>query len=288
MRCTDDSNTVFKLSDLKKLYTERLEQLGGDSSKRINSTHLKNKILSQIPQLEAHNTPNEVVMSFKQDIGDSLLSAGQKRSDNDAVILMRAAQIVRKDIFQIQHKFEGSLVDESYNKSPTSLTALMQMILAGTNITKQIENNKETSIPVQSLTQLITFNTMKRQRPESEELHHNLERETSLPLYLGLLIHNKTRKRDLVDVLFQHGLSVSYLRVMQVSTDEANRVIEIYKNDKVVCPTTLRNGLFTTGNLDNIDHNPSSTSARSSFHGTAMSLTQRVTRQKRQHSSPCK
>ena len=46
----------------------------------------------------------------------------------------------------------------------------------------------------------------------------------------------------------------------------------------MVCPTNLRNGLFTTGNLDNIDHNPSATSARSSFHGTAISLTQHVTK----------
>ena len=58
--------------------------------------------------------------------------------------------------------------------------------------------------------------------------------------------------------------------------DEANRVIEIYEHDNVVCPTNLRNGLFTTGNLDNIDHNLSSTSAQSSFHGTAISLTQHV------------
>ena len=61
-----------------------------------------------------------------------------------------------------------------------------------------------------------------------------------------------------------------------MSMDEANQVIEIYKHDNTVCPTNPRNGLFTTGNLDNIDHNPSSTSAQSSFHGTAISLTQHV------------
>ena len=178
---------------------------------------------------------------------------------------MRAAQIVRKDILQIQQKFNGSLIDDSYNKSPVSLTALMQMILAGTNINKLTEINKEVSVPAQTLTQLITFNTIKRGRSETTSVRHNVKRETSMPLYLGLLIHNKTRKRELVDTLFQHGLSVSYQRIQQVSTDEANRVIEIYENDNVVCPTKLRNGLFTTGSLDNIDHNPSSTSARSSW-----------------------
>ena len=41
--------------------------------------------------------------------------------------------------------------------------------------------------------------------------------------------------------------------------------------------TNLREGLFTTGNLDNLDHNPSSTSAQMAFHGMAISLTQHVT-----------
>ena len=36
----------------------------------------------------------------------------------------------------------------------------------------------------------------------------------------------------------------------------------------VVCPPKLRQGLFTTGAVDNIDHNPSSATAKDSFHGT--------------------
>ena len=36
----------------------------------------------------------------------------------------------------------------------------------------------------------------------------------------------------------------------------------------------LKGGLFTTGCVDNIDHNPSSRTATDSFHGTAISLAQ--------------
>ena len=39
----------------------------------------------------------------------------------------------------------------------------------------------------------------------------------------------------------------------------------------------LRKDLFTTGNLDNIEHIPSSTSVQTAFHGTAITLTQHVT-----------
>ena len=133
------------------------------------------------------------------------------------------------------------------------------------------------STAASSITQLLVFNAVKRSRRDSKAVRHNPNRETVLPLYLGLLIHNKTRKRELIDILFEKGLSVSYDRVLQLSTEEANRVIDIYENEGIVCPTTLRDELFTTGNLDNIDHNPSSTSSHDSFHGTALSITQHVT-----------
>ncbi len=39
-------------------------------------------------------------------------------------------------------------------------------------------------------------------------------------------------------------------------------------------PPKLRHGLFTTGAVDNIDHYPSSATAKDSFHGTGISLIQ--------------
>ena len=85
------------------------------------------------------------------------------------------------------------------------------------------------------------------------------------------MIHTKTRKRELVDQLFDLGLSVSYDRVLEISTELGNKVCHYYQTQKAVCPPQLKCGLFTT---DNTDHNPSSTSARDSFHGTGISLFQ--------------
>ena len=50
-----------------------------------------------------------------------------------------------------------------------------------------------------------------------------------------------------------------------------------YKEDKVVCPRILKKGEFTTGALDNLDIDPSSSTSKGSFHGTAISLFQRKT-----------
>ena len=45
----------------------------------------------------------------------------------------------------------------------------------------------------------------------------------------------------------------------------------------VLSPPKLRTNLFTTAAVDNIDHNPSSTTATDSFHGTGISMFQHPT-----------
>ena len=47
-----------------------------------------------------------------------------------------------------------------------------------------------------------------------------------------------------------------------------------FEEKGVVVPAQLRRRIFTIGALDNIDHNPSSTTAQGSFHGTGISLFQ--------------
>ncbi|KAH3785240.1 hypothetical protein DPMN_163325 [Dreissena polymorpha] len=104
-----------------------------------------------------------------------------------------------------------------------------------------------------------------------------------LPLYMGLTVHNKTRRKDLVDVLYEKGLSVSYDRVLNVSSSVANADISMYEDSGVVCPSVIQENGFITGYLDNIDHNPTSATANDSFHGTAISLTQHHSQVQSEH-----
>ncbi len=125
-----------------------------------------------------------------------------------------------------------------------------------------------------SIAQLLQYNSSVRRRVGSTSIRHNKTRETPVPIYVGLTVHARSRKRDLIDTLFDLGLSISYDRVMEISTAMNNHVCEQYHSDNVVCPPNLRQGLFVTAAIDNIDHNTSSTTATSSFHGTGISLFQ--------------
>ena len=90
------------------------------------------------------------------------------------------------------------------------------------------------------------------------------------------MVHATARSRTIIDKLHPLGLSISYNRTMQISTNLANSVCERYESEELVYPPQLRKNVFTTAAMDNLDHNPSSTTAIDSFHGTAISLTNHV------------
>ena len=62
--------------------------------------------------------------------------------------------------------------------------------------------------------------------------------------------------------------------MLQLSNKIANSVCNQYRAENLVCPPVLCKDLFTVAAADNIDHNLSSVTAQSSFHGTAVSLIQ--------------
>ena len=55
---------IFKLSDLANLYSSRLEKLGTKLPGHVDSTKLKNRILSYVPDMKAHAQGPEVVLVF--------------------------------------------------------------------------------------------------------------------------------------------------------------------------------------------------------------------------------
>jgi hypothetical protein len=86
----------------------------------------------------------------------------------------------------------------------------------------------------------------------------------------------KLEKRLPVEMLHEHGVSIPYDRVLEVSAQLGDAAVSKYMEEGVVCPAVMRKGLFTTAAMDNIDHNPTATTATTSFHGTSISLFQHL------------
>ena len=69
----DSLAPCFKLSELVKMYTTRLQVLGMELLTRVNSTRLKERILSMVPDIVAQSKGREVLLVFEKDIGDALI-----------------------------------------------------------------------------------------------------------------------------------------------------------------------------------------------------------------------
>lgn len=278
MRSDNSVAPIFKLCDLAKMYSDRLSQLTTDNMvlKRVHSTRLKERLQEHFPKMRAQVEGRDVLLVFESDIGPALVKACQHDSDQDAMCLSRAAQIVRRYMFDVTKPFSGTFSDSCQQSSvPPKLLALVAMILEGPNITAQTQHQ---NIPAAlSISQLLIYNCVQHNRnaeSASGHIRRSTAQETPLPLYISLMLHATTRKRSLVDRLFHLGLCVSYDRILELTADLANGVCERYTATDIVCPPKLHNCVFTVAAVDNIDHNMSSTTASSSFHGTSISLMQ--------------
>ena len=125
-----------------------------------------------------------------------------------------------------------------------------------------------------AMAQLHQYNCYSRYKEGAETHRHSKDHETPFPVYIELSAFAKTRKKYLVELLHENSISVSYDRVLEISAQLGEAVITQYTEDGVVCPSVLRKGLFTTSAMDNIDHNPTATTATTSFHGTSISVFQ--------------
>ena len=60
---SSESPAIFPLADISQLYTQHFEQLGIDSPS-VNKMKLKEKLLMEIPELEAHERGRSVLLAL--------------------------------------------------------------------------------------------------------------------------------------------------------------------------------------------------------------------------------
>ena len=123
------------MSDVSKIYYNKLKLLGIDDV--AHSTRLKIKLLAHIQGLEAHCKGKEIMLLRGADIGSLLADEFGETEESDAVCLVRAANILRRNLAEHLFTFEGSF--EPYCQQmfvPTSLLTLISMLLVGPNISE--------------------------------------------------------------------------------------------------------------------------------------------------------
>lgn len=122
--------------------------------------------------------------------------------------------------------------------------------------TQEQVDGRNTVLICLTIGQITVYNTKKRSSNTAAKTRHTLVREPPVPI--GINVYARTRSKKLIEQLYSMGISISYDRIMEIEDWIATSTCERIAEDGVVCPASLRKGLFTVGALDNLDSNPSS------------------------------
>ena len=128
---------VFKLADLAKLYKTRLKELGGSTKSHIHTSRLKYRLLSAFLDIKAYLQGRSVMLTFDDEICAAVKNACDHDGDDDATHLVRAARIVRKEMFDQNFTFSGSFCE--HDSAPHS---------QGPNIRHQHRANTKAAISI--------------------------------------------------------------------------------------------------------------------------------------------
>ena len=216
-----------------------------------------------------------ILLTLNGAIGRAVFETSMKSTIDEGIILSQAASVIRKHLFTKNECFDDNLsVKNQKSLVPIHLLHLLGLILEECKQYEKVSNSTEDMAV--KLAQLIKFNAVKgpRRNNASEKKCHSKQNEPPLPKLIGLSIHSQTRKKGIVEFISSQGLSVSYNRVVEIEDDITKQRSFHYNLQGVVFPPTLKDGLFTVAAIDNINHDPSSSTSQTSFHGTSIYISQ--------------
>ncbi|XP_014665401.1 PREDICTED: adenylate cyclase type 2-like [Priapulus caudatus] len=122
----DDGTFYFKFLMLRHLYKSRLHDLG------ISKVRFKEQVLKYFPNAPEQSGGKNRILVFEQGMQQMLKEALKSDYEDEAMILAKAAKIVRNDIFHSNgFKFNASFTSDcQQNSVPINLKTLEQLLLS--------------------------------------------------------------------------------------------------------------------------------------------------------------
>ena len=79
------------------------------------------------------------------------------------------------------------------------------------------------------------FNSTIRTTKDSSSSYHSQKREPPIAVYLGQMLHIKTRKLNIVDKICHLGICISSDCLLNISTALGNSAVEQYEREGIAC-----------------------------------------------------
>ena len=158
--CVIGGTFLFELNNIHSLYVERVKDLG--MGKTINKTRLKAKHLEAFSTVHEQSLSQNIVFVFEEGMRSMLSDSLVIRDfSEDALILSKAAAIIRKDMFShAVFKFTDNFTEECQeNPLPASLKLILSMILNGATLKDQSKREFQACL---TISRKILFNAKKK------------------------------------------------------------------------------------------------------------------------------
>ena len=156
-RLSDATPSVFKLSDVNRLYTQLLEKHNITVTSKSHSSRLKERLLANCAGLTGVTHGRDVFLTFSEHLVAALQHLSE-HADSDAAHFMHTAKLLRREFLSTSFTFSGSL--SRHEKCvPPILLSFLTMLLEGPGNADSIKSEA-----AMSLSQLIMFNATKRRR----------------------------------------------------------------------------------------------------------------------------
>lgn len=262
---------TISLDKIFELYKSQIELRSvTDQSIILSRLQMRKKLITIFPSLQVIKFGKQCLISSEDKLGNAYKSV--KLDEDKKNIFMKAAKNIRQDLSTHQECKNIELKNTQISSVPESLITLLKLIILPVDSLDAGISNENLQA-ILTISQVIKFNFLKSRRTElPENRHHLASKESPLTKYIGDLIYHKTRSSELITKMNTLGLCGTYKRVIKRSNDMCNNLCDVYNKNGVVCPPNLASQRFVTGAFDNIDYDPSSNTAKWSFHGTAISI----------------
>ena len=242
----EDGVNLFSAKDLRNMYQKRLVELGHKIS--VNKTSFKQTVFAHFEDLgiQDQSDGDKRVYAFPEGLQAVLKSALENRNyQEEAFLFAKVAKIIRQELFNEKAAvFNGTFPKNCQDELIPSTRLLVSMILYGPNVNGEVRESQA----CHSISQLCLHNAKRPVRKcDSTSQRHTPLREPPVPLYVGLNVHSLTRNKGIIENLEKLGLSVSYARILQVENLLAHNISKQFQKEGIVCPPSLRHGLYTVG-----------------------------------------
>ena len=267
-----DPGSTFVVKELNELYVENLKSFCIEE--KTQTTRFTERLLSAVPNLVARIVSNSTIVLFDEKVQELITDCVQS-PDEVYAALRKVVHPIRSDILKQENEFTGSFSNCCQAQSvPKTLLALTSALIDGemTSCNQPSQESLSVSQIIVTHTRQPTKRKAKLKKPSRRR--HNQKQETPLLQYVGLKIFYTSRSRQLIDDMYQVGLSVSYDRVLELIKLFYEEMRRGYIQHDCFFPRILRKFLFTIWLKDNIDVNPKANFNKSSYHGTSSSCIQ--------------